>query len=89
MAQEQHQPCRAAGQPRGTVAGADSRAEIEAKLLSEAERVVSSLEAALAAAPEDEELRAQLQLIVEQARRLRGRVEQAIAEARRKRASEA
>lgn len=61
------------------------RAAVEAKLLAEAEQVVTRLEAALAAAPDDEELRAQLERIVEQARHLRARVEKTISAAREKR----
>ena len=61
------------------------RAAVEAKLLAEAEQIVTRLEAALAAAPDDQELRAQLERIVEQARHLRARVEKAIATAREKR----
>jgi predicted ATP-grasp superfamily ATP-dependent carboligase len=60
------------------------RAEVEARLLAEAEAVVSRLEAALAAAPEDDDLRMKLERIVEQARRLRSRVQAAIAKAHAK-----
>lgn len=58
-----------------------NRAEAEARLLEETERVVTRLEAALAAAPDDAELKQKLARIVEQARRLRERVAQAIADA--------
>jgi hypothetical protein len=58
------------------------RAAIEGKLLEEADRVVTRLEAALAAAPDDPELRAQLERIVAQARELRSRIAAAISEAR-------
>jgi hypothetical protein len=57
------------------------RAAVEAKLLAEADLVVSRLQAALAAAPADDELRAQLECIVEQARHLRRRVQEAITRA--------
>ena len=60
------------------------RVAIEGKLLEEADRVVTRLEAALAAAPDDPELKAQLERIVAQARELRSRVAAAIAEARSK-----
>jgi len=60
------------------------RAEVEARLLAEAEAVVSRLEAALAAAPDDDDLRMKLERIVEQARRLRSRVQGAIAKAHAK-----
>jgi len=63
------------------------RAEVEARLLQEADRVVASLETALAAAPEDEELREQLERIVEQARTLRSRVQETIAKAHARRGS--
>jgi len=58
------------------------RAAIEGKVLEEADRVVTRLEAALAAAPDDPELKAQLERITAQARELRARVAAAIAEAR-------
>ena len=57
------------------------RATVEANLLREADRVVTSLEAALAAAPDDPELRQQVERLVEQARRMRDRVAAAIAAA--------
>ena len=50
------------------------RAAIEGKVLEEADRVVTRLEAALAAAPDDPELKAQLERITAQARELRARV---------------
>ena len=58
------------------------RAAVEARVLEEAERVVTRLEQALAAAPEDPQLREQLERIVAQARHLRQRVADAIAGAR-------
>jgi hypothetical protein len=61
------------------------RATVEAKLLEEADRVVTRLEAALAVAPDDPELRAHLERIVAQARELRARVAAAIAQARSER----
>jgi CHASE3 domain sensor protein len=57
------------------------RATVEANLLREADRVVASLEAAFAAAPDDPELRKQVERLVEQARRMRDRVAEAIAAA--------
>jgi CBS domain containing-hemolysin-like protein len=57
------------------------RAAVEAKLLHEAELIVTRLEAALAAAPDDGELRQQLRRMIEQARRLRQRIAEAIAAA--------
>lgn len=57
------------------------RATVEANLLREADRVVTSLEAKLAAAPDDPELRQQVKRLVEQARRMRDRVAAAIAAA--------
>lgn len=56
------------------------RVAVEAKLLEEADQIVARLEAAQAAAPDDE-LRAQLEPILQQARRLRSRVREAIARA--------
>jgi len=61
--------------------GENSREAVEARLIEEAERVVARLQAALAAAPDDAELREKLERIVEQARRLRQRVTDAIAAA--------
>ena len=56
-------------------------AGLEAKLREEADRVVRHLEAALAAAPDDPELRGKLQRILDHARRLRQQVEDAIVSA--------
>jgi len=60
------------------------RAAVEAKLLHEAQLIVTRLEAALAAAPDDGELRQHLERMVEQARRLRQRIGEAIAAAHAK-----
>jgi len=57
------------------------RAGVESRLLEEAQLIVSRLEAALAAAPDDAELRQQLERMIEQARRLRRRIGEAIATA--------
>jgi hypothetical protein len=59
----------------------DNRATVEARLIEESERVVQRLEAALAVAPDDAELRANIERIIEQARRLRQRVSDAVAQA--------
>jgi len=60
------------------------RAAVEANLLHEAELVVTRLEAALAAAPDNVELKRQLERMIEQARRLRQHIAEAIAAAHAK-----
>jgi len=56
-----------------------SREEIEKRLMDEAQRTVDYLQGALESAPDDEQLRARLQRVLDQARALRDAIKRALA----------